>query len=290
MKAYWKGQIRLSLVSFGVEIYSALDRGSSLQMNKIHEPSGKRVHYQNVVEGKGPVPREEIVSGYEYKIGKYVLIDPDEIKELQIESSKVIDVVQFVDAHEVPDLYIEKPYYVVPDNNDVSKEAYEVMKQALCKANKVGIGQMTRGGREYLIALKPCFAGLLLETLRYEDEVKDASEFYKERKGKLDKEMLDLAATLIERKSSPFNPAKFTDHYKKAFKELIDAKIHDRKLDLEIHDEEPKGNVVNLMDALKRSVAGGKLSGGKKPAPAAKKKAKANPKAKAKAKPRKKAA
>lgn len=287
-RPYWRGQIRLSLVSFGVEIYSALDRGSSLQMHKIHQPSGKRVHYQNVVESEGPVAREEIVSGYEYKKGKYVLLEPDEIKNLQIESSKVIDVVQFIDSDELPDLYIEKPYYVVPESNQVSKEAYAVVKQALCKAKKIGIGQMTRNGRESLVALKPCYDGLLLETLRYEDEVKAAGEFYKESKKKVDQEMLELAQTLIERKTAPFDPSKFKDHYKEAFRELVQAKLEDREPELEI-PEETKGNVVNLMEALKRSVEGGKL-GGKKEASRKKATAKKPAKSKSKAKPRKKAA
>lgn len=279
MRPYWTGQIRLSLVSFGVEIYSAVESSASLSMHKIHEPTGKRVHYQNVVEGEGPVSKEDIVKGFEYESGKYLLIDPEELEEIQLESKKTIDIVQFVDLDEIPDLYIDKCYYVQPEKGETAEEAYRIIQQALCRKKKIGIGQMYRGGREYLVAIKPCFNGLLLETLRYEDEVREASKFYNILSDeKVDKDKLELAETLVEKKAKPFDPSAFSDHYRESLRELIEAKLEQRAPEV-AHEAASTKTVVNLMDALKKSVAqGGKEE--KKPAKKTGTKSKPEPKAK----------
>lgn len=283
MRPYWAGQIRLSLVSFGVELYSAVESGARLRMHKIHEPTGKRVHYQNVVTGKGPVSKDDIVRGFEYESGKYLLLDDEELEEVQLESKKTIDIVQFVGLHEIPDLYIDKPYFVQPEKGETSEEAYRIIQQALCKQKKVGLGQMYRNGREYLVAIKPCYDGLLLETLRYEDEVREASKFYDVlKKGKVDSDKLELAEVLIDKKSKPFDLSAFTDHYREALRELIEAKLEKRAPDVAEEVESPR-TVVNLMDALKKSV---EQSEGKKK-PAAKKKTESKPKAKSKSKTKK---
>lgn len=262
MRPYWNGQIRVSLVSFGIELYSAVESSAKLSMHKIHEPTGKRVHYENVVEGVGPISKDDIVKGFEYETGKYLLVTPDELENIQLESKKTIDIVQFVGLHEIPDLYIDKPYYVQPEKGETAEEAYRIVQQALCRKKKVGLGQMYRGGREYLVALKPCYDGLLLETLRYEDEVREARKFYDVlRNIQVDEDKLELAEMLIEKKTKPFDPAQFTDHYREALRELIEAKLEERAPKV-AHEVVESKTVVNLMEALRRSVeqGGGKAA------------------------------
>lgn len=262
MRPYWNGQIRVSLVSFGIELYSAVESSAKLSMHKIHEPTGKRVHYENVVEGAGPVSKDDIVKGFEYETGKYLLVSPDELENIQLESKKTIDIVQFVGLHEIPDLYIDKPYYVQPEKGETAEEAYRIVQQALCRKKKVGLGQMYRGGREYLVALKPCYDGLLLETLRYEDEVREARKFYDVlRNIQVDEDKLELAEMLIEKKTKPFDPSQFTDHYREALRELIEAKLEERAPKV-AHEAVESKTVVNLMEALRRSVeqGGGKAA------------------------------
>ena len=145
------------------------ERGA-IQFHQVHEPSGKRIKYEKVVPGIGPVDRDEIVKGYEVSKGHYVLLDPEEIESVKLESRKTLDLVEFVDEDDIDAMYFEKPYYVVPAD-DLAEEAYVVLRDALKAAKKVGVGQLAMRGQEYVVALKPCGRGLLLETLRYADEV-----------------------------------------------------------------------------------------------------------------------
>ena len=169
-RAIWRGQIRLALVSIPVELFPATKSGAQIQFHQVHEPTGKRIKYEKVVPGVGPVDRDEIVKGYEVSKGHYVLLDPEEIDSVKLESRKTLDLVQFVDEDEIDATYFDKPYYVVPAD-DLAEEAYVVLRDALKAAKKVGVGQLAMRGQEYVVALKPCGRGLLLETLRYADEV-----------------------------------------------------------------------------------------------------------------------
>ena len=198
-RAYWQGQIRLALVSIPVEIYSATKSGAKIRFNQIHEPSGKRISYEKVVPGIGPVDRDEIIKGYEVSKGNYVLLDEDEIDAVRIESKRTLELVQFVDACEIDPLYFEKPYYVAPQD-ELAEEAFIVLREALRKAKKVALGQLSVRGSEKLVAVKPCGKGLLLETLRYADEVRAGQAFFDDiDDAKPEKELLELANTLIER-------------------------------------------------------------------------------------------
>ena len=265
-RAYWQGQIRLALVSIPVEIYTATKSGASISFNQIHEPSGKRIHYEKVVEGLGPVDRDEIVKGYEVSKGNYVLLDQDEIDAVKIESKKTLELVQFVDSHEIDVFYFEKPYYVVPAD-DLAEEAFVVLREALRQTKKVGLGQLSLRGREYLVSLKPCGKGLVLETLRYEDEVRRAQSYFKDIPDtKPSKDMLDLARTLIEQKSAPFDPSEYKDRYVEALHKLIEKKSKAKGKKILEDVEEPTGrsgsNVIDLMAALKKSVGSdGKAKG-----------------------------
>src|SRR5215213_6262631 len=253
----WRGQIRLALVSIPVEIYPATKSGAQIQFHQVHEPSGKRIKYEKVVPGIGPVDRDEIVKGYEVEKGRYVLLDPEEIESVKLESRKTLDLVQFVDDDEIAPMYFEKPYYVVPAD-DLAEEAYVVLREALKDAKKVGVGQLAMRGQEYVVALKPHERGMLLETLRYADEVNKSSGFFRDiGDSKPDPDLLDMASMLIERKAGEFNPAEFHNRYVDALHRLIEKKQKSKGKRI-IEDEgeaTPKGsNVIDLMAALKKSL------------------------------------
>ncbi len=257
-RAYWQGQIRLALVSIPVEIYSATRSGATIAFHQIHEPSGKRVQYEKVVPGIGPVDRDEIIKGYEYKKGNYVLLDEDEIEAVKRESKKTLDLSQFVDADSIDPIYFDKPYYVVPAD-DLAEEAFIVLREALRRSKKIGIGQLAMRGREYVVSLKPCGRGMVLETLRYDDELNKAQSYFRTiGDAKPDEDLLDLATTLIDKKSGEFDASDFHNRYVDALKDLIEQKIKNKGARIETPEEDEKPmrgtNVVDLMAALKKSL------------------------------------
>src|SRR5205085_754598 len=255
-RAYWQGQIRLALVSIPVEVYAATKSGATIQFNQIHEPTGKRINYEKVVAGVGPVDREDIVKGYEVSKGNYVILSDEEIEAAKVESRKTLDLVQFVDAGEIDVFYFEKPYYVVPAD-DLAEEAFVVLREAMKASKKVGIGQISVRGREQLVSLKPCGKGIVLETMRYEDEVRAAQGYFRDiSAAKPDKALLDLATALIDQRTHAFDPSKFHDHYIEALHRIIEKKKKSKgKAVLEdVAEPETSGsNVIDLMAALKRS-------------------------------------
>jgi len=256
-RAYWKGQIRIALVSIPVEIFPATKSGAQISFRQIHEPSGKRIKYEKVVPGIGPIDRDDIIKGFEYEKDSYVLLDQDEIDAVKLESRKTLVLSQFVDSSDIDVLYYEKPYYVVPAD-DLAEEAYVVLREALRKTKKVGVGQLAVRGQEHVVSLKPCGNGMILETLRYADEVRKAQGYFDDIDDiKPDKELLSLAEKLIDDKAAPFEPEEYHDRYVDALKELIAAKRKSggEKI-LEDVDEgtAPGGNVIDLMAALKKSV------------------------------------
>lgn len=272
-RAYWQGQIRLALVSIPVEIYSATKSGAAVSFKQIHEPSGQPIHYDKVVTGVGPVDADEIMKGYEVSKGEYVLLEQDEIDAVKLESKKTLELTQFVDASEIDVLYYEKPYFVVPAD-DLAEEAFIVLREALRRTKKVGLGQLAMRGREYVVSLKPCGRGMVLETLRYADEVHKAQGYFRDiPDDKPSEELLELAEALIGKRSGDFHPQEFHDRYVDALKDLIERK---RKANGEkiIEDKDTGAktgsNVVDLMAALKKSMEKG---GAKEPEKAAAKKA-----------------
>jgi DNA end-binding protein Ku len=258
-RAYWTGQIRLALVSIPVEAYAATKSGASISFRQIHEPSGKPINYEKVVQGIGPVDRDEIVKGYEISKGNYVLLDDDEIEAVKIESKRTLELVQFVDANEIDVFYFEKPYYVVPQD-ELAEEAFIVLREALKAKKKIALGQLSVRGREQLVSLKPCGKGIVMETLRYEDEVRKAQTYFKDiPASKPAKEMLELAGSLIDQKSAPFDAGEFHDRYVDALKKLVEkkAKAKGKKVIEEVEEPAARGsNVIDLMAALKNSVGG----------------------------------
>ncbi len=286
-RAYWQGQIRLALVSIPVQVFPATKTASRISFNQIHKPSGKRIRYEKVVPGVGAVEAEDIVKGYEVEKGKYVLLTDEEIDDVKLEAKRTIDLVQFVDEDEIDSLYFEKPYFVAPEEGDeTGAEAYVVLRDALRLTKKVGLGQLVLRGRSNIVAVKPYGKGLSIETLRYADEVQKADQFFSEvPEIKPEKELVGLAEELIKRKVSKFDPKAFKDSYEEALRELIDAKIENRPPEA-IEEPQLGAKVINLMEALKRSVgkkaAQPKIAAAKAAAPKKSSRGKAKEKAPAK--------
>ncbi len=255
----WKGHLRLSLVSIPVEMYSATNSSARVSFRQVHKPSGKRVHYQKVVPGVGPVKNEDIWKGFETDKDEYVLISPEDIDAVKLESKKTLELVQFVDACEIPPLYFDKPYLLAPQD-ELAEDAFRVVRDALEQTRKVGLGQLSLRGREYLAAIKPCGTGLLLETLHYEEEIRKTDAFFSGiSRSPADKDLLGVAEELIERKTAPFDATAFKDRYHEALQQLIDKKTKGRKRTRTATAGDDAGpgrndNVVDLMASLKKSL------------------------------------
>ncbi|MRX51483.1 Ku protein [Paracoccus sp. S-4012] len=283
-RAIWKGQLRLSLVSIPIEIHSATQSGRQISFRQIHGPTGKPIRYEKTVPGVGPVKSEDILKGYEIGDNEYMLLKPEEIDAIKLETKKTFELVQFVGSSEIPPLYFEKPYYMVP-TDDLAEDAYRVVRDALRRTDTIGLGQLTLRGRENLCAVKPCGDGLLMETLYYADEIRSAEPLFSEiGDEEPDDDLLAVATQLIKKKTAPFNAEAFTDHYDKALRALIEEKrksgtVKRARTD---DDEAPaRGtNVIDLMAALKASLKGSDGGDDEKPARGKAKPSTPRPKAK----------
>jgi DNA end-binding protein Ku len=255
-RPFWSGQLRISLVSFGVQLFPATSATSEISFHQIDRKTHQRVHHLNVIDGDQPVDNADIVKGYEYSKGKYVIVEPEEVKKLRLETQNTIDVAQFVDAKDLSPALFEKPYFVVPDPKG-STEAFEVVRTALLQADKVAIGEVAFGGREHLVAIAPApgknARGLMAYTLRYAEELRDAKDYFGSiKEHAIDKKQLALANDLIRAHSAPFHLDDFKDDYEAALRELIEAKRTEKPL--AVSEGKPRAKVISLMDALKRSV------------------------------------
>jgi len=255
-RPYWSGQLRVSLVAFGVQLFPATSASSEVSFHQIDRKTHQRIHHLNVVNGDHPVDNADIVKGYEFSKGKYVIVEPDEIKNLRLETQKTISVAQFIDSKDLPPYLFEKPYFVVPDQKG-SADAFAVVREAMIQSDKVAIGEIAFAGREHLIAIAPHpdkkIRGLMAYTLRYAEELRKAKDYFGGiREQTIDKKQLELANQLIKSQSAPFKLEDFKDDYEAALRELINAKRNEKPLP--VSEEKPKAKVVNLMDALRRSV------------------------------------
>jgi DNA end-binding protein Ku len=258
-RPFWSGQVQISLVSFGIQLFPATEAASEIHFHQLNRKTGERIHHQNVSspdDGEA-LDKDEIVKGYEYSKGKYVMIEPEEIDNLRIPSRKILQVAQFVSRNELPPEFFEKPYFVVPEKPEHA-EAFAVVRKAMQSGNKVALGKIAFGGREHLLALaapeNDKHPGMMAYTLRYAAELRDSTQYFRDIKPQtIEKDQLQLAQELIQRKTAPFKPAQFTDEYEAALRALIEAKAK--------HAPIPKGEpapkspkVVNLMDALRKSI------------------------------------
>jgi DNA end-binding protein Ku len=266
---YWRGFLRLQLVSINVDIYGATESSAEIHFNQIHKPSGKRIKYEKMVPGIGPIESSDIVKGYQLEPDVYVTMEPEEIEAIKLESKKTIDMVQFVDAEQIDPRYYERPYYIVP-KDEVAAEGYLVIREALQKAGKVGLGQLTMQGREHLGVISPIEKkGLLLNIIRYENELRKADKYFADLEAvKFDPELVGLASELVERNSASFNPKRFKDTYAEELRKLVEKKAKGQKIEIPKTEKPEPSNVVNLMDALKKSLKGAekpaKVAGGKR--------------------------
>jgi DNA end-binding protein Ku len=257
VRSFWKGHLRLSLVTIPVRLVSAAKADGSVAFHQVDRKSRQRVRYQKVVPGQGEVEKDDIVRGYEVEPGNYVLLEDEELDALKLETRHTIELTQFVDACEIEPIYFDRPYYLLPDG-EVAEEGYRVIRQALLEERKAGIGQLTLRGKENLVALTPSGAGLLLETLRYAEEIKAAEEVFSELgRDPLPADLVAMAKSLIESRSEAFDPTAYENHYARALRDLVEEKVRTGK-SVAVGDERTKetgARVVDFMEALRRSVA-----------------------------------
>ena len=266
-RPYWSGQIQISLVSFTVKLFVATESKGELHFHQISRKTGERVRHQKVLasaleadpeQGSDPVAKSDIVKGYEYAKGQYVTIEPEEIEHLRVPSKHTVEITQFVDLDELAPEYLEKPYFVVPEN-DLQTEAFTVVRRALEKTNKAALGKIAFGGREHVLAITAApgtdSRGMMAYTMRYQEELRDPAEYFHDiKKVSINEDSLDLAETLIKKKAAKFDPSKFVDGYEVALKELVEAKVNHAPIPKDEAPAPKRNNVVNLMDALRKSL------------------------------------
>lgn len=268
-RPYWSGQIQISLVSFGVKLFVATEAKSEIRFHQISRKTGERIRHQKVAasaleenpaEAAEAVDKNDIVKGFEYRKGEYVTIEPKELEQLRVPSKHTIEVSQFVNLDELDPAYFEKPYFIVPED-DVQAEAFAVVRAALKKTKKAALGKIAFGGREHIFAMTATeddkLGGMMGYTMRYQEELRDPADYFKDiKKVAVNEDSLELAMELIKRKAAKFDPGKFKDQYEAAVRELVEAKIKHAPIPKEEEHAPRRGQVINLMDALRKSVGG----------------------------------
>jgi DNA end-binding protein Ku len=264
-RAYWKGYLKLSLVSCPIALYPATSEREKISFHQLNKETGNRIRYRKVdAETGDDVEQANIIKGYELAKGEYVDVTREELEAVAIESKRTIEIEQFVPKTQIDELYIRDPYYIAPDG-EVGQQAFAVIREAIRKEGMVAVGKVVFTSREHIIALEARDSGMLGMTLRYPYEVRKQAEYFDEIPDeKVPKDMLDLALHIVDTKRGDFEPEKFEDQYEDALRELIEKKAKGEKI------EQPKqparSNVVNLMDALRASVEAEGSSKRRKPA------------------------
>jgi DNA end-binding protein Ku len=273
-RAYWKGYLRLSLVSCPISLFPATSEREKISFHQLNKETGNRIRYHKVDEGTGEeVPADHIVKGYEVGKGQYIEVSDEELEAIALESTKTIDIDEFVPRNEIDELYNIRPYYIAPDGK-VGHDAFVIIRQVIEEMKMVAIGRVVLTSREHIIAMEARGKGIMGTLLRFPYEVRSEKGYFDDiPNSKLGKEAMDIAKHIVQTKSGHFHPEKFEDHYEKALRELIKKKQAGERI--EAPKEPARGKVINLMDALKRSLeAGGKTVAKKPPAPSAKERAK----------------
>ena len=251
-RASWKGYLRLSLVSCPVKLYPATSASAGkISFNLLHKDTLNRVSQKYHDPELGEIDRADLVKGYQFEKDKYVVVTPEELEEVEIESSKTIDIDGFVDTADVDCIYMDSTYFLAPDG-PVAEETFAVILEAMRKVDKVAVARIVLSGRERLVTINPITDGFRLSTLRSAKEIRDPSTVLDKLNVKLSKDMLDMAAMIIKQKAAKFAPEEFEDRYEDALLTLVRSKISGGQPIITKAPE--RGNVVNLMDALKRSI------------------------------------
>ena len=262
-RAYWKGYLKLSLVSCPVALFPASSEREKISFHQLNKKTCNRIKYRKVdAETENEVDASDIVKGYEVGKGEYIELEPEELEAVAIESTRTIEIDEFVPKNEIDDLYLNNPYYLVPDG-EVGQQAFAVIREAIRKQGMVALGRVVFTSREHVMALEPRGKGLLGVTLRYPYEIRKEEQYFDEVEDeKIPKDMLELATHIVETKSGHFNPDKFEDHYENALKELLKKKRAGEKI--EAPKEREPAKVINLMDALRRSVSAERAGGARR--------------------------
>jgi DNA end-binding protein Ku len=253
-RAYWNGSLKLSLVTCPIALYPASTQAEKTHFHQINIKTGHRLKQQLVDEQTGRVvDKDHKGRGYEISKGRYVEIDEDELEAVKLESTHTIEIDDFVPAEEIDERYLDKPYYIIP-NGKAGTDAFVVIRDAMKRKDKVALARVVLANREHVIALKPLGKGLLGTTLRYPYELRDEDDYFDDIPNpKVSKDMVDLAAHILDTKASKFDPHKFKDKYETALKTLVKRKAAGKTI--ETHEEkEEASNVIDLMDALKQSL------------------------------------
>ena len=252
-RANWKGYLRLSLVSCPIALYPASSLSEKVSFNRLNRKTGHRLKQQNVDSETGEVvPREDIARGYEVAKGQYLIVEDEELDAVEIESTRTIDIDQFVPKNEIDERYINSPYYIAPDGQ-VGQDAFAVIRDTIGKLDMVALGRVVLTRREHVIALEPKGRGLMGLTLRYPYEIRDEASYFEDiPELKLPKEMLDLATHIVNTKSGHFDPSLFQDRYENALIDLLKKKEAGETIEPSREVAAPR--VVNLMDALRASI------------------------------------
>ena len=253
-RAYWKGYLKLSLVSCPIALYPASSSSERVSFNRINTKTGNRLKQQMVDAETGePVDKEDISRGYEYAKGQYIIVEDEELEKIKIESTHTIEIDSFVPRAEIDDRYLESPYYISP-TDQVGQEAFSVIRDAMREKKMVGLARVVLTRREHVVMLEPFDKGLLATTLRYPYEIRDHAEYFEDIPDlKLPAEMMKLAAHIVDTKAGHFDPKAFEDHYEKALVELLKSKQAGLPVET-IGEETSAPRVINLMDALKASI------------------------------------
>jgi DNA end-binding protein Ku len=264
----WQGHLRLSLVTCPVALYTATQTGGEVHFNMLHKDTHNRIRMVPTDPDLGPVDRADLVKGYEYEKGEYIVLTQDEIDDVRLESTRTIDIERFVEAGGIDRLYWDNPYFLVPDGK-LAIEAFTVIREAMAKTGQVALGRVVMHQRERLLAIEPRDTGMIAWSLRSHDEVRDASELFDDIPDKQpDAKMVAIAEKIIQQQEGPFDPSQFTDRYEDALRALIKEKRSGKGRKVKA-PEPDDSNVIDLMKALRQSL-GGKTRSPAKAKPAAK--------------------
>jgi DNA end-binding protein Ku len=275
-RAYWKGYLRLSLVSCPIALFPATSEREKVSFHQLNRKTGNRIRYHKVDDGTGEeVPSDDIVSGYEVSKGQYIEITGDELEAVALESTRTIDIDEFVPRSEIDELYIIRPYYIAPDGK-AGQDAFVIIREVIEQMRRVAIGRIVLTSREHIIALEPRGKGIIGTLLRFPYEVRDKTPYFEGISDtKLGKDAVELAKHIVETKSAHFRPERFKDRYEKALRDLIARKQAGKAI--EAPQPAETSNVINLMDALRQSVEAQGMSSKKSSAPSRKERAKRPP-------------
>jgi DNA end-binding protein Ku len=254
-RAYWKGYLRLSLVSCPIQLFPATSERDKVRFHQINKGTGNRIRYVKVDADTGDeVESDDIVKGYEVSKGEYIELEPEELEAVEIEGSRMIDIDEFVPKQEIDELFLANPYYIVPDG-EVGAQAFAVIREAIKKEGMVALGKVVFTNREHIIALEPRGKGMVGVTLRYPYEIREEKDYFDDIPDEaVPKDMLELATHIVHSKAGHFKPDKFEDKYESALKDIIKRKQHGEKIERP-KDSEP-AKVIDLMEALRRSAKG----------------------------------